>query len=93
MLLFVRLAEGAVLDEALCARIRRRLREAASPHHVPARIAAVPELPRSHVGKVLELAIADVVNGRPPRNLAVLANPQSLAHFQPFVQGEAPCVT
>jgi acetoacetyl-CoA synthetase len=81
IVLFVRLAPGARLDEALVDRIRRRLREQCSPRHVPARTVAVADLPRTRSGKLAELAVVDVVHGRPVRNTEALANPESLALF------------
>ncbi len=82
IVLFVRLAEGASLDDALADRIRRTLRERCSPRHVPARIAAVADIPRTRSGKITELAVADVVNGREVRNTEALANPEALEHFR-----------
>jgi acetoacetyl-CoA synthetase len=81
IVLFVRLAEAARLDDALAAEIRRTLRENCSPRHVPARILAVADLPRTRSGKLAELAVADVVHGREVRNVEALANPESLALF------------
>ena len=82
IVLFVRLAPGALLDDALTSRIKTRLRTHASPRHVPARILAVADLPRTRSGKLAELAVADVVNGRPVRNSGALANPESLEVFR-----------
>jgi len=81
IVLFVRLAEGAVLDDALRDTIKRTLRERCSPRHVPAVIEAVADIPRTRSGKITELAVADVVNGRPVRNTEALANPEALAQF------------
>ena len=82
IVLFVRLADGAVLDDSLRARIRAALRAEASPKHVPAKIVAVEDVPRTINGKLAELAVRDVVHGREPENLDALANPESLAHFR-----------
>ena len=82
IVLFLRMAPGAALDEDLAARIRRRLRSHASPRHVPAVILAVADLPRTRSGKLAELAVADVVNGRPVRNTHALANPECLTVFE-----------
>jgi acetoacetyl-CoA synthetase len=81
IVLFVRLTPGHELDELLRARITKRLREQCSPRHVPARIVAVADLPRTRSGKLAELAVADVVHGRPVRNTEALANPESLDLF------------
>lgn len=81
VVLFLRLAADHDLDDLLRARIVRRLREQCSPRHVPARIVAVPDLPRTRSGKLAELAVADVVHGRVVRNTEALANPESLDLF------------
>lgn len=81
VVLFVRLREGVELDEALVAKIKKRIREQASPRHVPARIVAVSDIPRTRSGKIVELAVREVVHGRPVRNLEALANPEALRQF------------
>ncbi len=81
VVLFVRLREGVALDDALRARIRERVRAEASPRHVPARILQVADIPRTRSGKIVELAVGDVVHGRPVANLEALANPEALALF------------
>jgi acetoacetyl-CoA synthetase len=82
IVLFVTLAEGASLDDALQGRVRQQLRDALSPFHVPRIIAAVPELPRTLNGKLSELAVREVIHGRPVRNADALANPAALDHFR-----------
>ncbi len=86
IVLFVTLAPGAHLDEDLATRIRRALREQASPRHVPSVIAAAPELPRTRSNKIAELAVADTVNGRPVRDTSALANGSSLEWFADWAQ-------
>jgi acetoacetyl-CoA synthetase len=81
IVLFVRLAEGERLDDALRARIARRIRENATPRHVPARIVQVADIPRTRSGKIVELAVREVVHGRPVRNREALANPEALELF------------
>jgi acetoacetyl-CoA synthetase len=81
VILFVRLRQGAELDDALCERLRRRIREHASPRHVPAKIVPVADLPRTRSGKLVELAVRDVVHGRPVKNREALANPEALELF------------
>ncbi len=76
--LLVVLREGRALDEALEAEIRSTIRSAASPRHVPARILAVPALPRTRSGKITEIAVAKLVNGREVPNRSVMANPEAL---------------
>jgi acetoacetyl-CoA synthetase len=82
IVLFVRLRPGLALDDALRDRIRRRVREALSPHHVPRVIAQVEDIPRTISGKITELAVRDVVHGRPVKNLDALANPGALDLFR-----------
>ncbi len=81
VVLFVILREGVELDDALRARIRGVIRENTTPHHVPAKIVAVPEIPRTKSGKIVELAVRSVVHGEPVKNTEALANPEALAHF------------
>ncbi|MGB2970035.1 MAG: hypothetical protein WBB77_08850, partial [Candidatus Nanopelagicales bacterium] len=81
IVLFVRLAEGVTLDDELARRIGACLRENCSPRHVPARVVAVADLPRTRSGKLAELAVTDVVHGRAVRNREALANPESLDLF------------
>jgi len=82
IVLFVRLAEGAALDEPLLARIKARIRTGASPRHVPAKVIAVADIPRTKSGKIVELAVREVVHGRPVKNLEALANPAALDLFR-----------
>lgn len=82
VVLFVRLAAGVELDDALAGRVRDRLRRNCSPRHVPARVLAVPDIPRTKSGKITEIAVRDVVHGREVRNVEALANPEALGHFR-----------
>jgi acetoacetyl-CoA synthetase len=82
VVLFVRLREGLVLDDALRERIRRHVRANTTPRHVPAKILQVPEIPRTISGKIVELAVRETIHGRPVRNTDALANPGALAHFR-----------
>ena len=81
IVLFVRLAEDVELDEALEKTIRTRIRAGASPRHVPARIVAVTDIPRTKSGKIVELAVRDIVHGRVVKNVEALANPEALDLF------------
>jgi acetoacetyl-CoA synthetase len=81
IVLFLQLREGVELDGALRDRIRRRLREKESPRHVPAKIIAVADIPRTVSGKITEVAIRDVVHGREVANREALANPEALDLF------------
>jgi acetoacetyl-CoA synthetase len=82
VVLFVRLRPGVTLDAALERRIRDVIRANTTPRHVPARIVAVPDIPRTISGKIVELAVRDVVHGRPVKNTDALANPGALEHFR-----------
>jgi acetoacetyl-CoA synthetase len=82
VVLFVRLREGLVLDDSLAEKIRRRIRDNTTPRHVPARVVQVVDIPRTKSGKIVELAVRDVVHGRPVKNLDALANPEALAHYR-----------
>ena len=82
VVLFVRLRAGTGLDQALQRRIRDAVRTQTTPRHVPARIVAVPDIPRTPSGKLSELAVRNVIHGRPVRNVDALANPQALEHFK-----------
>jgi len=81
VVLFVKLREGLKLDDELIARIRLQIRSGASPRHVPAVIAQVPAIPRTRSGKLVELAIRDVVEGRPVANVEAIDDPAVLDHF------------
>jgi acetoacetyl-CoA synthetase len=81
VVLFVRLSPGAALDESLRGKIRDAIRAQATPRHVPAKILAVPDIPRTRSGKVSELAVRNVMHGREVKNIEALANPESLAYF------------
>ena len=82
VILFVRMAEGAVLDDALKAEIAGAIRKGATPRHVPAFILEVADIPRTRSGKITELAVRDVVEGRMIKNTEALANPEALEHFR-----------
>ncbi len=82
VVLFVRLRDGLTLGSDLEARIRQRIRDNSSPRHVPARIVQVADLPRTKSGKLVELAVRDVVHGREARNREALANPEALDLFK-----------
>ncbi len=86
VVLFVRLREGLRLDEALEHRIRRHIRENTTPRHVPARIVQVSDIPRTKSGKIVELAVRNVVHGHPVKNLEALANPEALELFRDLPQ-------
>jgi acetoacetyl-CoA synthetase len=82
VVLFVRLAPGLTLDEALRKRIAAQIRTNTTPRHVPARIVQVPDLPRTKSNKLVEVAVRDVIHGRPVKNREALANPEALDLFR-----------
>jgi acetoacetyl-CoA synthetase len=82
VVLFVRLRDGMRLDDGLVDRIKSTIRANATPRHVPAKIVQVPDIPRTRSGKIVELAVRNVVHGRPVKNLEALANPETLAHYR-----------
>jgi acetoacetyl-CoA synthetase len=82
VVLFVRLQAGHTLDAALERRLRDEIRKRASPRHVPARILAVTDIPRTMNGKIVELAVRDAIHGRPIGNRDALANPEALDYFR-----------
>jgi acetoacetyl-CoA synthetase len=82
VILFVRLKPGVELDEALKKHIREAIRAGTTTRHVPAKIIAVPDIPRTLSGKITELAVREVIHNRPVKNTDALANPQALEHFR-----------
>jgi acetoacetyl-CoA synthetase len=89
IVLFVRLRPECRLDDALDARIRTQIRRHASPHHVPKKIVQVADIPRTISGKITELAVREVIHGRPVRNVDALANPDALALFRGLAELES----
>ncbi|VVN09022.1 Acetyl-coenzyme A synthetase [Pseudomonas fluorescens] len=82
VVLFVRLQDGVELDDALREKIRQVIRANTTPRHVPAKIVAVTDIPRTISGKVVELAVRNVVHGQPVKNTDALANPEALEQFR-----------
>jgi acetoacetyl-CoA synthetase len=82
VVLFVRLRDGVKLTDALAATIRSAIRTGASPRHVPARIVPVADIPRTKSGKIVELAVREIVHDRPVKNREALANPEALELFR-----------
>lgn len=78
VILFVRLKAGVTLDEDLKTRIKTRIRSGASPRHVPAKIIQISDIPRTKSNKIVELAVKEVIHGRPVKNVEALANPDAL---------------
>ena len=82
VVLFVKLRENVVLDEALLKRIRETIRRNATPKHVPAKIIAIPDIPYTISGKKVELAVRKVIHSQEVKNRDALANPDALKHYR-----------
>ena len=82
VVLFVRLREGVMLDDPLRTRIKQVIRDNTTPRHVPAKILQVVDIPRTRSGKIVELAVRNVIHGLPVSNIEALANPDALDHFR-----------
>jgi acetoacetyl-CoA synthetase len=80
--LFVKLRGGITLDDALRDKIKASIRANATPRHVPAKIIAVADIPRTISGKITELAVRDIIHGRSVKNKDALANPEALKLFE-----------
>jgi len=87
IVLFVILRDGEVLSDMLKTKIKQRIRQNASPHHVPAEIIQVNDIPRTKNGKVVELVVRNILHGFPVKNLTTLVNPESLEQYSQFVKG------
>ena len=88
VVLFVVLRDGVDLDDSLQSEIRAVIRKNTTPRHVPAKIIAVPEIPRTKSGKIVEIAVRSVIHGETVRNTAALANPDALEHFRDVAELE-----
>ncbi len=86
VVLFVVLRDGVELDEDLKQAIRKTIRDNTTPRHVPAKIIAVPEIPRTISGKIVELAVRSTVHGEEVKNTDALANPAALEHFRDLAE-------
>ena len=82
VVLFVKLADGLALDEPLMTRIKQVIRDNTTPRHVPAKVLQVADIPRTKSGKIVELAVRNVVHGEPVKNVEALANPEALEYFR-----------
>ena len=86
VVLFVRLRDDVTLDDTLREEIRRVIRANTTPRHVPAKIIQVADIPRTLSGKIVELAVRNVVHGRPVKNTDALANPQALELYRSLAE-------
>ena len=82
VILFVHLKEGIALTEILINKIKTEIRHNTTPRHVPAKILAVDDIPRTKNGKIAELAVRNLIHGEPVQNQESLANPEALKNFQ-----------
>ena len=82
VVLFVRLREGLTLDNELIAKVKRQIRSNTTPRHVPAKVVQVSDIPRTKSGKIVELAVRNVVHGQAVKNVEALANPEALEQFR-----------
>jgi len=82
VILFVKLQDGLVLDEALADRIKLHIRTNTTPRHVPGKVVQVTDIPRTKSGKIVELAVRNVVHGRDVKNVEALANPEALEQYR-----------
>ena len=82
VVLFVKLQEGHALDAALIDRVKKQIRDNTTPRHVPAKVVQVQDIPRTKSGKIVELAVRNVVHAQPVKNVEALANPEALAFFR-----------
>jgi acetoacetyl-CoA synthetase len=82
VVLFVKLRDGLMLDDALSAKIKKRIRDNTTPRHVPAKLLQVADIPRTKSGKIVELAVREVIHGRAVKNVEALANPEVLEDFR-----------
>ena len=78
IILFVRLKAGIQMDDVLSEKLKKQIRNGASPRHVPAKIIQITDIPRTKSGKITELAVRDVIHGRKIKNIEALANPEAL---------------
>jgi len=84
IVLFVRLKDGKKLDDELVSRIKKQIKDGASPRHVPAKVLQVTDIPRTKSGKIVELAVREVIHNRPVKNIESLANPEALELYKGF---------
>ncbi|MEC7028569.1 MAG: acetoacetate--CoA ligase [Pseudomonadota bacterium] len=82
VILFVTLRAGTVLDEDLIKRIKTEIRMGASPRHMPAKVIQVTDIPRTKSNKIVELAVRNIIHGRPVKNVEALANPEALELYR-----------
>jgi acetoacetyl-CoA synthetase len=82
VILFVRLRDGMRLDEALANKIKQQIRDNTTPRHVPDKVLQVADIPRTRSGKIVELAVRNIVHNLPVKNSEALANPEALDGYR-----------
>lgn len=82
VVLFVKLRDGTTLNDELISKIKKTIRANTTPRHVPAVVLQTPDIPRTISGKIVELAVRDVVHDKPVANTDALANPEALDYFK-----------
>ena len=85
VVLFVRLRDGVVLNDELITGIKKRIRQNTTPRHVPAKVIQVADIPRTMSGKIVELAVREIIHGREVKNVEALANPEALGLYRDLV--------
>ena len=88
IILFVKMAPGAYLDDLFVDKIKNKIKISASPRHVPAKIISVEDIPRTISGKITELAVREIIHNRPVKNKEALSNPEALEYFKNLKQLE-----
>ena len=86
VVLFVRLRDDLTLEESLAKKIKEQIRRNTTPRHVPSKVIQVADIPRTKSGKIVELAVRNVVHDNPVKNLEALANPEALEHFRDIAE-------
>jgi len=82
VVLFIVMQDGEVLTDDIKTAIKKQIKDGASPRHIPAKIIAVPDIPRTKSGKITEIAVRDIVHGKDVQNTEALANPEALNHYR-----------
>jgi acetoacetyl-CoA synthetase len=86
VVLFVKLRPGVSLDDSLAEKIKNQIRRNTTPRHVPTKIIQVADIPRTISGKIVELAVRNVIHNRPVKNRDALANPEALKLFSDLLE-------
>jgi acetoacetyl-CoA synthetase len=82
VILFVVLNKGSILDQNLINRLKKEIKTNASPKHVPSKIIEVSDIPRTKNGKIVELAVKNIIDGNAIKNIEAISNPKVLNEFK-----------